>query len=78
MDFHTQFLLWEEFIQECTKKLEDSKHIELDITHEWVSVELAGKTQEKKEKILDELFIKTASLNSIVLRNKILRRKNNQ
>lgn len=78
MDFHTQFLLWEEFIQECTKNLEDSEHMELDVSHEWVSVELSGSTQEKKQKILDELFIKTASLNSIVLRNKTLRTQNFQ
>ena len=55
--------LWTTFLQECQTIIETETQQE----HEWVNI---YPTQKQKEDILDELFMKRASIGAIILRNR--------
>ena len=66
--FNPNTYIWTKFLLECKEMIEE----ETGQTYEWEDV-YPRKTQ--KQEILDKLFIKHASLEDIILRNKILNEK---
>ena len=61
-DFSRNFTLWNEFLDECKNTIEGE--------YKWETVKLKGHpTGEEHEKIIDEIFIKRASLPQIVKRH---------
>lgn len=57
-----RFILWKEFLDECENLIEG--------TNKWETVKLKGHpTEEEHKKIINEIFIKNASLPQIVKRH---------
>lgn len=61
-DFSTNIALWIDFLDECKSTVKEE--------YKWESVKLKGHpTEEEHKKIIDEIFIKKASLPQIVKRH---------
>jgi hypothetical protein len=60
---HLKAHLWTTFLEECQLMIET----ETNHPYEWVNI---YPTQKQKEDILDELFLKRASIGAIILRNR--------
>lgn len=66
--FNPNTHIWTTFLLECEQMIEE----ETGQTYVWEDV---YPTKTQKKEILDKLFIKHASLQDIILRNKILKEK---
>ena len=66
--FYPKTYIWNTFLKECEHMIQ----AETGETYKWEDV---YPTKTQKQDILDELFIKHASLESIVLRNRIIKEK---
>lgn len=61
-DITERFILWKEFLDECENLIENS--------NKWETVKLKGHpTEEEHKTIINEIFIKNASLPQIVKRH---------
>lgn len=66
--FYPKTYIWNTFLQECEQMME----AETGKKYKWEDV---YPTKTEKEDILEELFMKHASLENIILRNRLLRDK---
>ena len=66
--FNPETYIWNTFLQECEQMME----AETGQTYKWEDV---YPTKTQKQDILDELFLKHASLEDIVLRNRVCNEK---
>lgn len=64
----SKVLLWNTFLHECQLLTEK----ETKQPHQWENI---YPTNKQREDILDELFIKRASLGAIVLRNNVITKR---
>lgn len=64
----SQALLWNTFLHECQLLTEK----ETGKLHQWENI---YPTNKQREDILDEIFIKRASLEDIVLRNRVINKR---
>jgi len=68
-DFRENIALWNEFLDECKNTIQGD--------YKWESVKLKGHlTEEQHNNIVDEIFIKNASLSDIVKRHLFYKKKN--
>ena len=64
-DFRANFVLWNEFLQECKNTIEGQ--------YDWETITLNGQhTQSEQDTIINQIFFKNASLPQIVYRQRFI------